>query len=83
MNKNSNNFDVILLGTIFDMEIVLVWDNSYTYVWLTTAKTKDKKNIHPADYELRGIIVSQPSVYYGTINLFVANLQEIKGIKHL
>ena len=34
MNKNSNNFDVILLGTIFDMEIVLVWDNSYTYVWL-------------------------------------------------
>ena len=36
MNKNSNNFDVILLGTIFDMEIVLVWDNSYTYVWLTT-----------------------------------------------
>ena len=42
-----------------------------------------KKNIHPADYELRGIIVSQPSVYYGTINLFVANLQEIKGIKHL
>ena len=36
MNKNSNNFDVILLGTILDMEIVLLWDNSYTYVWLTT-----------------------------------------------
>ena len=81
MNKNSNNFDVILLGTILDMELCFC-ETTVTPMSYSLLTCHRIKNIHPEDYELRVIIDSQPSVYYGSINLFVANLQEIKGIKH-